>query len=285
MTRRLLLGLALLIAAGSASADWAINMPQGVSEMSLQTYRLHMQVFWWCVAIGIVVFAVMIYTMVKHRRSRGHQAAQFHHNTKLEVVWTAIPVLILLIMAVPAAETLVELEYNQNPDLTVVVTGYQWRWHYDYPDHDISFSSSLDARSNQARRKRSGIDPYQVENYLLEVDNTLVVPRGAKVRVLITSKDVIHAWWVPALAIKKDAIPGFMNAVWFRAEESGTYRGQCAELCGMDHAYMPVVVEVVEPEAFAAWVEAQRGGEAAQAASDQAAAATRIAARHDIAGD
>ncbi|HLT90556.1 MAG TPA: cytochrome c oxidase subunit II [Woeseiaceae bacterium] len=285
MTRRLLLGLALLIAAGSASADWAINMPQGVSEMSLQTYRLHMQVFWWCVAIGIVVFAVMIYTMVKHRRSRGHQAAQFHHNTKLEVVWTAIPVLILLIMAVPAAETLVELEYNQNPDLTVVVTGYQWRWHYDYPDHDISFFSSLDARSNQARRKRSGIDPYQVENYLLEVDNPLVVPRGAKVRVLITSKDVIHAWWVPALAIKKDAIPGFMNAVWFRAEESGTYRGQCAELCGMDHAYMPVVVEVVEPEAFAAWVEAQRGGEAAQAASDQAAAATRIAARHDIAGD
>ena len=285
MTRRLLLGLALLSAAGSASADWAINMPQGVSEMSLQTYRLHMQVFWWCVAIGIVVFAVMIYTMVKHRRSRGHQAAQFHHNTKLEVVWTAIPVLILLIMAVPAAETLVELEYNQNPDLTVVVTGYQWRWHYDYPDHDISFFSSLDARSNQARRKRSGIDPYQVENYLLEVDNPLVVPRGAKVRVLITSKDVIHAWWVPALAIKKDAIPGFMNAVWFRAEESGTYRGQCAELCGMDHAYMPVVVEVVEPEAFAAWVEAQRGGEAAQAASDQAAAATRIAARHDIAGD
>jgi cytochrome c oxidase subunit 2 len=240
-------------------------MPKGVSEMSAETYRLHMQVFWWCVAIGVVVFGAMIYTIYKHRRSRGHQAAGFHHNTTVEVVWTAIPVAILLVMAVPAAETLVELEYNQNPDLTVVVTGYQWRWHYDYPDHGVSFFSSLAEDSNRARRKNSGIDPATVENYLLEVDNPLVVPKGAKVRVLITSKDVIHAWWVPALAIKKDAIPGFMNATWFRAEETGTYRGQCAELCGMDHAYMPVVVEVVEPEAFDAWVEAQKGQAAAGA--------------------
>lgn len=152
MIRKLFLGLALLLAAGAASADWAINMPRGVTELSAETYRLHMQVFWWCVAIGIVVFGAMIYTMYKHRRSRGQQASQFHHNTKLEVVWTAIPVLILLIMAVPAAETLVKLEYNQDPDLTVVITGYQWRWHYAYPDEGVSFFSSLASESNAARQ-------------------------------------------------------------------------------------------------------------------------------------
>lgn len=273
MTRKLLLGLPLSLVAGTASADWAVNMPKGISEMSAQTYRLHMNVFWWCVAISIVVFGAMIYTMVKHRRSRGHQAAQFHHNTKVEIVWTAIPVLILLIMAVPAAETLVDLEYNQNPDMTLVVTAYQWRWHYDYPDQEVSFFSSLAEKSRQARWRDSGIDPSTVDNYLLEVDNPVVVPKGAKVRVLITSKDVIHAWWVPALAIKKDAIPGFMNAVWFRAEETGTFRGQCAELCGMDHAYMPIVVQVVEPEAFDAWVEAQKKAAqpAAAAAGEQGA--------------
>lgn len=272
MMRKLLLGLAFLLAAGAAGADWAINMPQGVSEMSAETWRLHMQVFWWCVAIGIVVFGAMIYTMVKHRRSRGHQAAGFHHNTTLEVVWTTIPVVILLIMAVPAAETLVELEYNEDPDLTVVITGYQWRWHYEYPEEGVSFFSSIARSSNEARRRGSGIDPFAVENYLLDVDKPLVVPRGAKVRVLLTSKDVIHSWWVPAFAIKKDAIPGFMNAAWFQAEATGTYRGQCAELCGMDHAYMPVVVEVVEPEAFEAWLEAEKG--AAEPVASAARAAT-----------
>ena len=233
-------------------------MPKGVTEMSAETWRLHMQVFYWCVAIGVVVFGAMIYSMVKHRKSRGVQAASFSHNTAVEVVWTTIPVIILLIMAVPAAETLVKLEYSQEPDLTVVVTGYQWRWHYAYPDEGIAFFSSLSRESNEARRKGSGIDPATVENYLLDVDNPLVVPKGSKVRVLLTSKDVIHAWWVPALAIKKDAIPGFMNQVWFQAGETGTYRGQCAELCGIDHGYMPVVVEVVEPEAFEAWLSSRR---------------------------
>lgn len=254
MTRKLILGLAVLLAAGPACADWAINMPQGVSEMSIETWRLHMQVFWWCVAIGVVVFGTMGYTLFRHRKSRGHQAATFSHNGKLEVVWTTIPVIILLIMAVPAAETLVKLEYSQDPDMTVVVTGYQWRWHYSYPDQGVAFFSSIASESNIARRKDSGVDPATVENYLLDVDNPLVVPVGAKVRVLMTSKDVIHAWWVPALAIKKDAIPGFMNETWFQAEATGTYRGQCAELCGVDHAYMPVVVEVVEPEQFEAWL-------------------------------
>ena len=262
MKRKLFLGLAACFVAGPACADWAINMPKGITDMSHETWRLHMQVFWWCVAIGIVVFGTMGYTIFKHRKSRGHEAAQFSHNGKLEVVWTAIPVIILLIMAVPAAETLVKLEYSQDPDLTVVVTGYQWRWHYEYPNHEVEFFSSIAAESNVARRVDSGIDPATVENYLLEVDRPLVVPVGAKVRVLLTSKDVIHAWWVPALAIKKDAIPGFMNEMWFEAEETGTYRGQCAELCGVDHAYMPVVVEVVEPAQFEAWLAREQ--EAAQ---------------------
>ncbi len=262
MTRKLILGLAAFCIAGPACADWAVNMPKGVTEMSHETWRLHMQVFWWCVAIGGIVFGTMAYTIFKHRRSRGHEAAQFSHNGKLEVVWTTIPVIILLVMAVPAAETLVKLEYSQNPDMTVVVTGYQWRWHYEYPELDVAFFSSLSAESNAARRKGSGIDPATVENYLLDVDNPLVVPVGAKVRVLLTSKDVIHAWWVPAFALKKDAIPGYMNEMWFLADETGTYRGQCAELCGIDHAYMPVVVEVVEQEEFDTWLATQQ--EAAQ---------------------
>ena len=262
MTRKLILGLVVFCIAGPACADWAVNMPKGVTEMSHETWRLHMQVFWWCVAIGVVVFGTMGYTIFKHRRSRGHEAARFSHNGKLEVVWTTIPVIILLIMAVPAAETLVKLEYSQNPDMTVVVTGYQWRWHYEYPDLDVEFFSALSAESNAARRKGSGIDVATVENYLLDVDNPLVVPVGAKVRVLLTSKDVIHAWWVPALALKKDAIPGYMNEIWFIADETGTYRGQCAELCGVDHAYMPVVVEVVEPAEFETWLASQQ--EAAQ---------------------
>jgi cytochrome c oxidase subunit 2 len=162
-------------------------------------------------------------------------------------------------MAVPAAETMIKLEDSRNPDLSIVVTGLQWRWHYKYQDHDIEFYSSLAMPSLQARGKGSGIDPFSVENYLLDVDHPLVVPVGAKVRILLTSNDVVHAWWVPQLAIKKDAIPGVVNETWFKAEVAGTYRGQCAELCGKDHGYMPVVVEVLEPDAYAAWVDARTG--------------------------
>jgi cytochrome c oxidase subunit 2 len=184
-----------------------------------------------------------------------------------EVTWTIIPVLILLIMAVPAAETLIKIEDSRNPDLTIVVTGYQWKWHYNYQGEDVQFYSNLARSSNDARRRGSGIDPRTVENYLREVDNPMVVPRGAKVRILLTSNDVVHAWWVPELAIKKDAVPGYMNETWFRAEEAGTYRGQCAELCGMDHGYMPVVVEVVEPEAFEDCINSKKEAAAAVAAA------------------
>lgn len=257
MIRKAILGLSGLIWATQASADWAVNMPKGVTELSAETYDLHMIVFGICVAIGLVVFGAMIISLVLHRKAAGATAATFSHSTTAEVIWTVIPCLILLFMAVPAAETMIKLEDSRNPDLTIVITGYQWKWHYKYQDEGIEFYSSLAQPSVRARPKQSGIDPFSVENYLLDVDRPLVVPRGKKVRILLTSRDVVHAWWVPQLAIKKDAIPGIVNETWFRAEESGTYRGQCAELCGKDHGYMPVVVNVVEPDEYQAWIESQ----------------------------
>ena len=254
MIRKSFLSLLGLIAAGAAKADWALNMPKGVTDLSLETYQLHMMVFWWCVAIGVVVFGVMIISLIKHRKSKGAEPASFSHSTTAEVIWTAIPVIILILIAVPTAETMVKLEDSRNPDMSIVITGYQWKWHYKYQDSNVEFYSSLARSSLEARRKQSGVDPFSVDNYLLEVDNPVVVPRGAKVRLLFTSNDVIHSWWVPELAIKKDAIPGIVNEAWFEANETGTYRGQCAELCGKDHGYMPIVVEVVEPEAFEAWI-------------------------------
>jgi len=257
MIRKSFLSSLGLILASTAKADWALNMPKGVTDLSLETYELHMLVFWWCVAIGIVVFGVMIFSLIKHRKSRGAEPATFSHSTTAEVIWTVIPVVILVLLAVPTAETMVKMEDTRNPDLTIVVTAYQWKWHYKYQDTEIAFFSSLARSSVEARRKLSGVDPYSVDNYLLEVDNPVVVPRGAKIRMLFTSNDVIHSWWVVDFAIKKDAIPGIVNEAWFIANESGTYRGQCAELCGKDHGYMPIVVEVVEPDAYTAWVNSR----------------------------
>ena len=253
MIRNSFLSLLGLTLAGAAKADWALNMPKGVTDLSLETYELHMMVFWWCVAIGVVVFGVMIVSLIKHRKSKGAEPATFSHSTTAEIIWTAIPVIILVLMAVPTAETMVRLEDSRNPDLSIVVTGYQWKWHYKYQDTDIAFYSSLARPSLNPRQRGSEVDPFAVDNYLLDVDNPVVVPRGAKVRLLFTSNDVVHSWWIPELAIKKDAIPGIVNEAWFLANEAGTYRGQCAELCGKDHGYMPIVVEVVEPEAYEAW--------------------------------
>ncbi len=258
MIRKMCLSVVGLLTAGTASADWALNMPRGVTDLSAETYGLHMQVFYWCCVIAVLVFGAMIYSLIKHRKSLGVEPAKFSHSTTAEVIWTVIPIVILLIMAVPSAETLIKLEDSRKPDLTIVITAYQWKWHYDYKGEDVSFYSSLARTSIDARRKDSGIDPFTVDNYLLEVDNRLVLPKGLKVRVLITSNDVIHAWWVPQLAIKKDAIPGFMNEAWFRANETGTFRGQCAELCGMDHGYMPVVVDIVEEDEYQAWLASQK---------------------------
>lgn len=258
MIRKSFLSLPILGLSSAAKAEWALNMPEGVTDLSAETYDLHMMVFWWCVAIGIAVFGVMIISLVKHRKSKGVKPATFSHSMTAEVVWTAIPVVILMLMAVPAAETMVKLEDSRDPDISIVVTAYQWKWHYRYQDEDIAFYSSLARPSMEARRKRSGVDPYTVDNYLLDVDRPLVVPRGAKVRLLITSNDVVHSWWVPELAIKKDAVPGIVNETWFNASEAGTYRGQCAELCGKDHGYMPIVVEVVERDAYLAWVDTRK---------------------------
>lgn len=268
MLKKLCVSVAGALLAAPALADWALNMPEGVTDLSAETYRLHMMVFWWCVAIAVVTFGAMIYTLIYHRKSRGVEAAKFSHSMKAEVAWTIIPIIILLVMAVPAAETLIKLEDTRDPDLTIVATGYQWKWHYRYQGEDVEFFSTLDRESANARRVGSGVDPFSVDNYLLEVDNRLIVPRGQKVRLLLTSNDVLHAWWVPALAIKKDAIPGYVNETWFRANETGVFRGQCAELCGMDHGFMPVVVEVVEPEEYQAWLSGQQDDGTRLAAND-----------------
>ena len=250
----------------SALAAWELNMPLGVTELSREIHGLHMLIFWICVLIALAVFGMMIYSIVKFRHSKGAVPANFDHSTKAEVIWTIIPIAILVGMAVPAAETLIKIEDTRDSDLTVKVTGYQWKWHYDYLDKNVAFFSTMADDSNRARQLNSGIDPKTIDNYLLEVDNRLVVPQGAKVRVLITAGDVIHAWWVPAFGMKKDAIPGFVNELWFRADEPGVFRGQCAELCGYDHAFMPVVVEVLPQAEFDTWLASKQQGATATAA-------------------
>jgi cytochrome c oxidase subunit 2 len=244
--------------AGPAWSDFELNMPVGVTTTSREVYELHMLVFWICVVIGAGVYGAMIAAIVKFRKSKGAVAAKFTHSSTVEVIWTVIPAAILVAMAVPAAETLIRMEDTRGSELTIKVTGYQWRWHYDYIDEGVGFYSTLDRESNAARRTGSGVDPTTVDNYLLKVDNDLVVPVDTKVRLLVTAADVIHAWWVPSFAVKKDAIPGFINEAWFNADTVGTYRGQCAELCGMDHGFMPIVVRVVSQEDYDAWLNTQR---------------------------
>jgi cytochrome c oxidase subunit 2 len=260
-----------LLTAGSALADFELNMTPGASGISREVYSLHMLILWICVAIGILVFGAIIYSVIKFRRSKGAVAAQFHHSTTVEIVWTIIPMLILIAIAIPATRVLVEMEDTSNADLTIKVTGYQWRWGYDYLDEGISFISSLEARSNLARQRDPTIQPRDVENYLLEVDNPLVLPVGKKVRFLLTSDDVIHSWWVPALGWKRDAIPGFINEKWTRLEQPGIYRGQCAELCGRDHAFMPIVLRAVPEDEYRAWVQQQKAksGQAQQQGAAQ----------------
>jgi cytochrome c oxidase subunit 2 len=230
---------------------------------------------WVCVVLAVAVFGVMIYSLVKFRRSKGAEPDKtMLHSTKVEIVWTVIPILILVGMAVPIAKTLIEIEDMGKVDLNIKVTGYQWKWEYEYLNHELSFFSTLDQKSNAARQLNSGVDPGTVEHYLLNVDNPLVIPAGVKIRFLLTAQDVIHAWWVPAFGMKKDAIPGYVNEIWVQveADKVGTYRGQCAELCGQDHAFMPIVVEVKSPADFDAWLRAKqaeqkvaRGGSATEA--------------------
>ncbi|PWG61948.1 cytochrome c oxidase subunit II [Sediminicurvatus halobius] len=275
--------LVLLVAAMPAWADFGLlNMTEGVTESSRQIYDLHMRIFWITVVIGLVVFGAMFYSMFRHRKSRGVKPAQFHHSTAVEIVWTVIPLIILVSMAVPATRVLIDLEDTSDAEMTVKVTGYQWFWGYEYMGEDVQFFSRLDEASNRARQLGSGIDPSSVDNYLQNVDRRLVLPVDTKIRFLITAEDVIHSWWVPDLGWKKDAIPGFVNQTWTVIDEPGVYRGRCAELCGRDHGFMPVVVEAVAQDEYEQWLAGQRGddGEAARtAAVDGDDAGARLAAR------
>ena len=208
-----------------------------------------------------VLLALFVLTLpMSAFASKGVTPDQFSHNTLAEVIWTVIPVLILIALAVPAAQTLVEIEDNRNTEMTIKITGYQWKWHYEYVGEEVSFFSSLAESSNIARMRGSNIDPNTVENYLLDVDNALVIPANIKIRYLLTANDVIHAWWVPDFATKRDAIPGFINEGWFKINEPGIYRGQCAELCGKDHGFMPIVVEVLPQGKYNDWLAAQKVG-------------------------
>jgi len=262
--------LATLFAAGTANADYPLNLVRGVTESSIIAYDLHMLIFWIVVAIGVVVFGAMIYSLVYHRKSKGAVAAQFHESTTAEIAWTLIPILILVFMAIPATSALLAVEDASDSDLTIKVTGIQWKWKYEYMNTDaegIAFVSTLDAKHNDARQLKSGVDVTKIENYLMEVDNPLVIPTGKKIRFLITAADVLHAWWVPDFGWKQDAVPGFINDGWTRVDKPGTYRGKCTELCGKDHGFMPIVVIAKDPADYAAWVAEQKGAAAAAAAS------------------
>lgn len=264
-----LLAVSGFAVAGEASADYALNLTEGVTELSRDIYDLHMLIFWICVGIGVLVYGILVYSLIHHRKSKGAVPAQFHENTKIEILWTVIPFLILLGMAIPATRVMIKVYDTTGADLTVKVTGYQWKWKYDYLDEGVSFFSTLSAKSNEARQMGSGIDPATVDHYLLDVDHPLVLPVGKKVRFLFTGGDVLHAWWVPDLGWKKDTIPGFITDGWATIEKPGTYRGQCTELCGRDHAFMPIVV-IAKPEAeYREWLAAQKGT-AVQAAGEPA---------------
>ena len=279
-------GLAIS-AAAFGHPESSLNLPVGVTPISQQAHYLHMLTLWVCVGIAVVVFGAMIYSMVKFRKSQGAVAdTSIVHSTKAEIIWTIIPVLILIGLAVPATKGLIIIEDTRNSGLTVKATGYQWKWQYEYisqndgktesPISGVSFYSALEEKSNFTRQLGSGLDPNQVENYLLNVDHPLIIPSGVKVRLLLTGNDVIHAWWVPEFGMKRDAIPGFVNEMWIQVDEGkeGTYRGQCVELCGRDHGFMPIVVVVKTKQDFAAWLAAQQQASAPAATATAATTAS-----------
>jgi cytochrome c oxidase subunit II len=245
---------ALLIFSAPMKADWfALNMTRGVTDISNEVFELHMLIFWICVAIGVVVFGVMFYSMYAHTKKKNPVAASFHENHKVEIAWTIIPFLILIAMAIPASKTLVKIYDDEAGDLNIQVTGYQWKWQYNYLEDDVSFFSNLSTDMDEI----NNLVP-KGENYLQEVDEMVVIPVGKKVRFLITANDVIHSWWMPAFAIKQDAIPGFVNTAWTKVDKPGIYRGKCTELCGKNHGFMPIVVKVVEQNEYDEWVSGKK---------------------------
>jgi len=257
-----LAGLFSMLMASSVHAEYALNMTRGVTPISRDLYSLHMLVFWICVVIGVIVFAVMAYSIVYHRKSKGAVAANFHESTAVEIFWTVGPLLILIAIAIPATGTLLDLEdAKTNADINLQVTGIQWKWKYTYIDEDVSVISNLAQSSRDVVK-----DPTGHENYLLEVDEPIVLPINKKIRFLFNSDDVIHSWWVPELAVKQDVIPGFVNDSWAIIEEPGIYRGQCAELCGKDHGFMPIVVHAVSQGEYQQWIAEKKSEAAAVAA-------------------
>ena len=264
--KRLIALLGTFLISNSALAEWGVNLREGVTSISSDIYDLHMLIFWICVVIAVVVFGVMIYSLFQHRKSKGAKAANFHDNTTIELVWTVIPILILVGMAIPATSVMIDLENTENAEMNVKITGHQWKWQYEYPDHgNINFISNLAESSKNAVYDETS----KPENYLLEVDKPLVLPADTRIRFLFTSADVIHNWWVPDFGVKQDANPGFINDAWAEIPASaiGRYRGQCAELCGKDHGFMPIVVDVVSKEDFKTWVADQKAARAAAEAS------------------
>jgi len=247
------MGLALWTVFTPAHGAWTTNMAPGVTSISGQIFDLHMIIFWICVVIGIVVFGFMFWSMYRHRRSQGRVAAHFHESTKVEILWTVVPLVILIVMAVPATRTLIRMYDTSDPDVDILITGYQWKWHYKYLGQDVEFFSNLATPQEQIHNLAPKGD-----HYLLEVDNPLVLPVGVKIRFLVTAADVIHSWWVPAFAVKRDAIPGFINEAWTRIDKPGIYRGQCSELCGKDHGFMPIVVEAKTQADFDTWMGARK---------------------------
>ena len=259
---RLISGIILTLFSTLACAEYAYNLPPPVTPIGHEILGLHNLIFFVCVGIFVVVFGAMFYSVFAHRKSRGHKAAKFHESTTVEIIWTAIPFFILVAMAIPSTATLLRMEDTKtDADLVIKITGHQWKWQYEYPDQDLSYFSVLSTPRDQIENKAP-----KGEHYVLEVDKPMVVQVGKKVRFLITASDVIHAWWMPAFGVKKDAIPGFINEAWTKVDDVGTYRGQCAELCGKDHGFMPVVVEAVSEEDFAKWVSVQKAQMVASAA-------------------
>ncbi len=278
-----LLALSAPAVAFAQAADpkrWQLNMGRGVTPSSVNAYEAHMLALWICVVIGVVVFSAMFYAMFKFRKSKGAVPdTSLTHSTKLEAIWTVVPVLLLLVMAFPATDKLIKMYDYRKSEMTVKITGYQWLWKYDYLDNGISFTSRITAADDVLRQ--SGKDPRTVagnEHYLLNVDNELVLPAKTKIRFVLTADDVIHAWWVPALGWKQDAVPGIINEAWTYVEQPGVYRGQCAELCGKDHGFMPIVVRVVSKEEYARWVASKTAKPAEPAAAPAAGAATATVA-------
>jgi cytochrome c oxidase subunit 2 len=253
-----------VMAMPEAQAAWELDMPIGVTTLSDDIFGLHRLMLIICTIICAGVFGFAFYTIGTCRKSQGVTAAKFSHSTRAEIIWTLIPTLILIALAIPSARAIIAIEDSSSPDMSIKITGYQWKWSYDYLDADKFFYSSIDEASYAASQIGSGIDPESVENYLRNVDNAMVVPVNKKVRLLLTSSDVIHSWWVPKLYVKKDANPGFINEAWFEATETGIYRGQCTELCGRGHGFMPIVVVVVNDEDYAKWLAGELRWDATQ---------------------